>query len=110
MRGTSGSEYKNTAVASHTATAAETTTTSVTATFPGNSTAIPRRLRVSGSVSGFVQLQVSQNKYIALPSNPNAPQTEILIPSGAFSGPVTGVAILFQCDAAGTIRAFVDGI
>lgn len=102
--------YKNTAHASHTATGAETSTTAVTASFPGNSTAIPRRIRVSGSVSGFVELQVSQNQYIALPANPNAPFTEIMIPPSAFSGPVTGVSLLFQADAAGTIRAFVDGI
>lgn len=101
--------YKNTAVASHTATAAETSTTSVTATFPGNSTAIPRRLRASGSVSGFIQLQVSQNSYISLPVNPNAPFTEIMIPASAFNGPVTGAAILFQADGAGTLRAFLDG-
>ena len=103
-------QYKNTANASHTATGAETTTTSVTATWPGNSTAIPRRLRVSGNVSGFVELQVSQNQYIQLPCNPNAAFTEMMVPPSAFSGPVTGVALLFQCDDAGTIRAFVDGV
>jgi hypothetical protein len=106
----SNNNYKNTAIAALTATGAQTTPTAVTASFPGNSTAIPRRLRVSGSVSGFVELQVSQNQYISLPANPNAPFTEIMIPPSAFSGPVTGVSLLFQADAAGTIRAFVDGV
>jgi hypothetical protein len=109
-RPSSTNNFKNTAIAAHTATDAETTTTAVTASFPGNSTAIPRRLRVSGSVSGFVELQVSQNQYISLPANPNAPFTEIMIPPSAFSGPVTGVSLLFQADDAGTIRAFVDGV
>lgn len=110
MTSKQNNNYKNTAHASHTATAAETSTTAVTATFPGNSTATPKRIRVSGNVSGFVELQVTQNKYISVPCNPNAPYTEMMIDSTAFTTPVSAVSLLFQCDAAGVIRAFVDGI
>ena len=101
--------YKNTAPASYTATAS-VSDESVTATFPGNSTAIPRRIRVSGSVSGYVQLQVSQNQYIAVPVNPNAAYTQEMIPPKAFSGPVTAVALSVTLNAAGSVNILVDGI
>jgi hypothetical protein len=99
----------NMAVAAHTATGSESSFTDVTATFPGNSTAVPKKLRVSGSVSGVVQLQISQNQYMYLECNPNAPFTEADIPAKAFGGPVTGVSIGFEADGAGTIRAVVIG-
>lgn len=103
------SAFKNSAVGSHTSTAAETTLTSVVVSFPGNSSAVPRKIRVSGSVSGYVQVQVSANKYINIACNPNSPYTEEAFDSSAFSGPVTALTIGFQCDAVGTIRAIVYG-
>ena len=109
MPGGSGGSYTNTAVASHTATGAETTLTTVTATWPGNSTAKPTKVRVSGSVSGYVQIQLTTNKYLNIACNPNAAYVEETIPAGVFSGPVTGVPVGFQCDDAGTMRVIIFG-
>jgi hypothetical protein len=109
MRSAQSNNYKNTAPASYTSTAS-VSDESVTATFPGNSTAIPRRIRVSGNVSGYVQLQVSQNRYIAVPVNPNAAYTEEMIPTTAFSGPVTAVALSVTLNAAGSVNILVDGV
>ena len=109
MRSPGNSNYTNTLVASHTASGAETALTTVTGTFPGNSTAKPVKVRVSGSVSGYVQVQLTANKYLNIACNPNAAFVEEIIPPGTFSSPVTGLPIGFQCDAAGTIRVIVFG-
>lgn len=105
----SGSAYSNTAQAQHTATAAETSLTTVTASFPGNSVAKPFKVRVSGSVSGYVQVQLTLNKFLNIACNPNAPYVEETIPAGIISGPVTGIPVGFQADDAGTIRVIIYG-
>lgn len=107
MPARSSANFKNTAEASHTATAAETSLTTVTATFPGNSVAHPTKVRVSGSVSGYIQIQVGTNKYLNVACNPNAPYVEEAITG--VDGDVTGLPVGFQADAAGTIRVIIYG-
>lgn len=102
-----GMVYKQSAQGSHTATGAESSLTSVTINFPNGSTVKPKAIRVSGSVSGFVQFTASAGQVITIACNPNAPYTEESIPPTAFPDPVNSLAVGFQADGAGTIRAIV---
>lgn len=107
-RPSSPTNFKNTGIGVFTASAIGTGSLDVD--FPGNSTAVPVRIRASGTVAGYVSLTVSGNKTITVLVNPNAPFTEILIPPGSYSGPVTGITVtVYSSTTTGIITVAVDG-
>ena len=98
-----------TAVATHTSTAAETTFSTVAATLPGGATGKPRKLKVSGSVSGIVQLPFGNQASYALPVAPNQLPVEYIIPASAFPNAVNALNIQFECTGGvGTLIAVVE--
>lgn len=105
MMGQQAQGGKQTAMASYTFTSA--TTQSETATLPGGAVGTPISITASGSVSGYVTLNVGNLAVLTLPVNPNAPFTRIAIPRGAFLSPVGSVTLTLGADGAGTIRAIV---
>jgi hypothetical protein len=91
---------------SHTFTAAGSF--SATATLANGAVGKPKRVRVSGNVSGEVDIQIQNTQVIVIPVNPNAPFTEVDLPDFAFPKNIGQVALTLVADAAGTIRAIVD--
>lgn len=80
---------------------------SKTATLPGSAVGRPRMLRASGSVSGEVDIAVSNTQTLICPVNPNAPYTEIALPSYAFPTATGAVPVTLVADGAGVIRAVI---
>ena len=95
-----------TAIVSNTFTAAGTS--AQTATLPGAAVGTPLAIVASGSVSGYVTLNVGNLAAISVPVNPNAPFTRVQIPRGAFLSKVGSVSLTLGADGAGTIRAIVS--
>ena len=89
-------------------TGAVSTNTAVTVTFPNGVSGVPVALRASGSVSGIIVLQYGAGDQVQLPVNPNAPFTQVKIPSGAYKTPVSTVNLYYQAAGAGSIFIFVD--
>jgi len=89
-------------------TAAVTTPKAFTLTFPNGIAAIPKRVRVSGSVAGSIALQYGAGEKIIIPINPNAPYTQGKIPPGSFKTPTTTVNMEYTASGAGTIIVIVD--
>ena len=111
MKGSMNSAGKSTqtAVATHTSTAAETSFTTVAATLPGGATGRPIKLKASGSVSGIVQIQFGSQAVYSIPAAPNQLPAEYVIPASAFPNKVNSVNIQFECTGgAGTLIGVVE--
>ena len=91
-----------------TTTGAVTSDTSVSLTFPNGVSVIPKRIRVSGSVSGPVKLQYGAGQQIIVVVNPNAQEAIALIPKGTYKNPVATVSLLYQASGAGSIYITID--
>jgi len=100
--------YKGSGTTMLNPTAAVTTPTSFTLSFPNGVSAIPKRIRVSGSVTGAVQLQYGAGDEISVPVNPNSAYTSALIPPGSFRTPVTQITMKYLASGAGSIVVMVD--
>ena len=96
---------KQMAVAANTFTGAGSA--NLTPTLPGGAPGMPRRVRASGSVSGYVTISIGTQAQLVLLVNPNAPFTEIAIPPSAFPGPVNSVPVSVTAAGAGTITVVV---
>ena len=98
-----------TAVATHTSSAAETSFTTVNATLPGGATGRPVKIKASGSVSGIVQFQFGAQAQYAIPVAPNQLPVEYVIPVSAFPNKTNEVPVQFECTGgAGTLIAVVE--
>lgn len=97
-----------TALAQHTATAAETSFTTVAATLPGGAVGRPLRLIASGSVGGIIEIQFGSQAVYALAVAPNQAPVTYNIPASAFPNQVNGVNILFEAAGAGTLTGIVE--
>jgi len=97
-----------TALAQHTATAAETSFTTVAAALPGGAVGRPKRLIASGSVGGVVQIQFGSQATYSLAVAPNQSPVVYEIPDSAFPNQVNSVNILFEAAAAGTLTGIVE--
>lgn len=98
--------YKQSATATNTFTAAGTAT--ITPTLPGGASGRPVRIRASGSVAGYVTLNIGTNAQIVVAVNPNAPQQSEAIPASAFPNPVNSVTTSATAAGAGFIVVTVD--
>lgn len=106
--GKSGSNNQ-TAIATHTSTAAETSFTTVAATLSGGAVGMPLKLLASGSVSGIVQLQFGSQASYAIPVAPNQLPVEYKIPASAFPNRVNSVNVQFECTGGvGTLIGVVE--
>lgn len=106
-----GTKYKTglqTAVAQHTATAAETSFTTVAATLPGGAVGRPLRLIASGSVGGIVEVQFGSQAVYAIAVAPNQTPVVYDIPATAFPNQVNSVNVLFEAAGAGTLTGIVE--
>lgn len=111
MRSGAGANSSNrqTAVATHTSTAAETSFTTVNAVLPGGATGRPIKIKASGSISGIVQFQFGANATYAIPIAPNQLPVEYSIPASAFPNKVSTVPVQFECTGGvGTLIAIVE--
>lgn len=109
MRGSASGGNKQTAVATHTSTAAETSFTTVNATLPGGATGRPIKIKASGSVSGIVQFGFGAAAVYAIPVAPNQNPVEYTIPASAFPNKVNSVPVQFECTGGiGTLIAVVE--
>lgn len=98
-----------TAVATHTSTAAETSFATVTATLAGGAIGRPLVIYASGSVSGIVQFQFGANATYAVSIAPNQLPVRYVIPASAFPNKTGQVPIQFECTGgAGTLIAIVE--
>ena len=98
-----------TAVATHTSTAAETSFTTVAASLPGGATGKPRKLKASGSVSGIVQIAFGNQAAYAIPVAPNQFPVEYIIPASAFPNAVNALNVQFECTGGvGTLIAVIE--
>lgn len=105
----SNSNNRQTAVATHTSTAAETTFTSVNASLPSGATGRPIKIKASGSISGIVQFGFGATAVYAIPVAPNQNPVEYIIPPSAFPNKVNQVPISFECTGGvGTLIAVVE--
>jgi len=105
----SGAKNNQTAVATHTSTAAETSFTTVNATLPGGATGRPVKLKASGSVSGIVQIQFGAQATYAIPVAPNQNPVEYAIPASAFPNKTNSVPVQFECTGGvGTLIGVVE--
>lgn len=93
--------------AAYSNTFSEAGTSSGSASLNAGQTGQPLVLRGSGSVSGSITLNFGNGAQLILPVNPNAPYSEISIPSTGFPFPVNAVSVTITADGAGTIRALV---
>ena len=98
--------YKQSATASNTFTAAGTA--AITPTLPGGASGRPVRIRASGSVAGYVTLNIGTQAQIVVMVNPNAPQQEQPIPASAFPNAVNSVATSATAAGAGLIVVTID--
>jgi hypothetical protein len=105
--GASGANNEQTAVATHSPTAAETSFTTVAATLPGGAVGIPKYVDCSGNVAGIIQVAFGSQANKAVSIAPNQLPTRIMIPPGAFPNKPNSVNIQFQGFAAGTMVAVV---
>lgn len=96
------------AVATHTATAAETSFTTVAATLPGGAVGVPKVLHCSGSVGGLVQIQFGSQAVRTIAVAPNQLPVDIAIPPSAFPNKVGSVNVQFEAFGAGTLVGVVD--
>ena len=110
MRSSSpGSKNVQTALATHTSTAAETSFTTVDATLPGGATGRPVKLKASGSISGIVQIQFGAQATYAIPVAPNQLPVEYAIPTSAFPNKTNTVPVQFECTGGvGTLIAVIE--
>lgn len=97
-----------TATATHSPTAAETSFTTVAATLPGGAVGMPKKLIVSGSVGGLVQIQFGSQAVYTLSVAPNQLPVEYTIPATAFPNRVNSVNIQFEGFGAGTLVGIVE--
>ena len=102
------SSMMQTALAQHTATAAETSFTTVAATLPGGAVGRPLRLIASGSVSGIVEIQFGSQAVYALSVAPNQNPVVYNIPATAYPNQVNSVNVLFQANGSGTLTGIVE--
>ncbi len=97
-----------TAVASHTATASETAFTTVAASLPGGAVGMPKKLKVSGSVGGLIQIQFGSQAVYTLAVAPNQLPVEYVIPPAAFPNRVNAVNVQFEAFGVGTLVGIVE--
>ena len=108
-RSSAGPKNNQTALATHTSTAAETSFTTVAAALPGGATGRPFKLKASGSISGIVQIQYGSQAVYAIPVAPNQIPIEYLIPASAFPNKVNSVNVQFECTGGvGTLIGIVE--
>ena len=100
------SGIKQSATASNTFTAAGTA--AITPTLPGGASGRPVKIRASGSVAGYVTLNVGTQAQIVVLVNPNAPAAEQAIPPQAFPNPVNSVATSATASGAGLVVVAID--
>lgn len=82
-------------------------TSAQTPTLPGGAVGTPRVVRASGSVSGYVTVNISNTQTVIVPVNPNAPYTEVALPPTAFPTKTGQVSVTLGADGAGTIRCLI---
>lgn len=104
-----GQSLKQTAVATHTSTAAETAFTVANAVLGGGAVGRPIKIKASGSISGIVQFQFGAQASYAIPIAPNQNPVEYDIPSSAFPNKTGTVPVSFECTGGvGTLIAVVE--
>lgn len=108
MKSPASSANSQSALASHTATAAETSFTTVAATLPGSAIGIPKTISCSGSVGGLVQFQFGSQAVKTVAVAPNQLPVVIPIPPSAFPNRVGSVNVQFEAFGAGTLVGIVD--
>jgi len=96
---------KQMAVAQNTFSAAGSAT--LTPTLPGGATGRPIWVRASGSVAGYVTVNIGTQAQIVVSVTPNAPYTEEKIPAAAFPNPVGAVPVSATAAGAGVITVYI---
>ena len=105
----SGGETYQTAIASHTSTAAETSFTSANATLPNGAVGKPVNIKCSGSITGLVQITYGAGATKAVPVIPNGSPVDLKIPAGSYPNPVNQITVDFECTGGvGTLIAVVE--
>ena len=108
MKSGAGNQNMQSAVATHTPTAAESSFTTVAATLPGGAVGMPKVVHCSGSVGGLVQVQFGSQAVRTIAVAPNQLPVDIQIPPSAFPNKVGSVNIQFEGFGAGTLVGVVD--
>ena len=108
MPKTLGGGNSQSALASHTASAAESSFTTVAATLPGSAIGTPKSIACSGSVGGLVQFQFGSQAVKTVAVAPNQLPVVIPIPPSAFPNKVGSVNVQFEAFGAGTLVGIVD--
>ena len=105
----SGAETFQTAIASHTSTAAETSFTSATASLANGAVGKPVNIKCSGSITGLVQITYGANATKAVPVIPNGSPVDLKIPAGSYPNAVNSIDVQFECTGGvGTLIAVVE--
>lgn len=93
---------KQWATSGYTATAA-VSAAPVSVTLPQNAVGKPVKMKVSGSVAGYVTLEIGNGAQITAMVNPNALYDEVDIPASAFPNLVSSVAVEVTASGAGLV-------